>query len=217
MNYWDLAKLFTRWFRKRRLNEFTTLFPPARYHRVLDIGGTSTIWEMLDYPADITLVNIDPAVLKYESSNPLRSYTTVVGDGRKLAIPDKSFDLAFANSVIEHVGDEEDASALASEMSRIAKAFYCQTPNKWFPVEPHLGTLFLHWIPGLLDQYFVVRYCTLWGLMNKPNREQARAALKQTRLLTKSEMKKLFPTAELRVERFLFVLPKSFIAIGKAS
>ena len=80
-----------------------------------------------------------------------RRYFPVVGDGRCLEYLDRSFDLAFANSVIEHVGGPSDADALASEMQRVGKAFYCQTPSKWFPVEPHVGTLFLHWVPGLLN------------------------------------------------------------------
>jgi hypothetical protein len=111
------------------------------------------------------------------------------------------------------VGDEKDAEAFAREMQRVARSFYCQTPNKWFPVEPHLGTLFLHWVPKLLNNYPIIRYCTLWGLMHKPTPEQARDVLRDIRLLTKSELRHLFPKAEICVERCLFVFPKSYIAI----
>ena len=36
-----------------------------------------------------------------------------------------------------------------------------------------------------------------------------------TRLLTKREMKELFPDCEIRTERLLFVIPKSYIAIRR--
>ena len=125
-----------------------------------------------------------------------------------------SFDLVFSNSVIEHVGSEQDAMRFANEMQRIGKAFYCQTPNKWFPIEPHLGTLFLHWLPSLLERYFVLRYLTLWGLMHKPDPAQPQGAARDARLLTKRELKTLFPEAEIVTERFL-LLPKSFIVMRR--
>jgi SAM-dependent methyltransferase len=217
MKYWDLARIFTRWFRKRRFQQFHALFPPAEYRRVLDIGGTPGIWESLDYPADITLLNIDEAALDGYGSNPRRHYSGMVGDGRRLQFGDKEFDLAFANSVIEHVGDENDASDFAKEMRRVGRALYCQTPNKWFPIEPHLGTVFVHWFPQLLKHYLVVRYLTLWGLMNKPTPQQARDAVADIRLLTQSELRTLFPDAEIHVERFLLLFNKSFIAVRRCA
>jgi hypothetical protein len=86
---------------------------------------------------------------------------TSIGDGRSLEFADKSFDLAFSNSVIEHVGDWTDMRQFAAELQCVGKSFHCQTPNKWFPVEPHFGTLFLYWIPSLLSRYVIVRYLTL--------------------------------------------------------
>jgi len=215
MTFRDLELFFTRMFRKRRFRNFQALFPAARHPRVLDIGGTPDIWEMLDYPSEVTLLNVSEIALKGRSRNPCRRYITVLGDGRKLQWQDRSYDLAFANSVIEHVGDEHDAVAFAGEMRRVARGVYCQTPNKWFPIEPHLGALFLHWVPIILNNYYVVRYCTLWGLLNRPTRQQAREAVSDIRLLTKSELRRLFPDAEIRAERFLFVFAKSYVAIRR--
>jgi ubiquinone/menaquinone biosynthesis C-methylase UbiE len=168
---------------------------------------------MMDYSADITLLNISTLWLSLPEGSQ-RTYTAVVGDARQTNYADGSFDLAFSNSVIEHVGSEQDAERFASEMQRVGKAFYCQTPNKWFPIEPHLGTIFLHWLPSLLERYFVLRYFTLWGLMHKPDRSTAKLAARDARLLTKRELKKLFPQAEIVTERF-FLLPKSFIAMKR--
>ena len=215
MYYWDLARYFTRRFRRKRYRNFTSLFPPEHCKRVLDLGGSAELWEMMNYSADITLLNISTLWLSLPETSE-RTYTAVVGDARQTDYPDGSFDLAFSNSVIEHVGSEQDAMRFANEMQRIGKAFYCQTPNKWFPIEPHLGTMFLHWLPSLLERYFVLRYLTLWGLMHKPDRSTAKLAARDARLLTKRELKTLFPEAEIVTERFL-LLPKSFIAMRRPS
>jgi hypothetical protein len=215
MYYWDLAHYFTRRFRRRRYRNFTSLFPPERCQRVLDLGGSAELWEMMEYPAEITLLNISSHWLTVPTGTP-RIYIPVIGDARQTRYKNQSFDLVFSNSVIEHVGTEQDAARFASEMQRVGKAFYCQTPNKWFPIEPHLGTLFLHWFPSLLDRYVVFRYLTLWGLMHKPDRNTARLAAKDARLLTKRELKKIFPGAQIVTERVL-LMPKSYIAMRPPS
>jgi hypothetical protein len=165
------------------------------------------------YRAHITLVNISDAWLRTPESS-CGVYVTLVGDGRRTDFPDRSFDLAFSNSVIEHVGDEADAARFAGELRRIGKAYFCQTPNEWFPIEPHLGTLFLHWVPSCLEKYFVLRYLTLWGLMHKPDRATAKLAARDARLLTKRELRRLFPDAEIVTERFA-LLPKSYAAMRR--
>lgn len=82
---------------------------------------------------------------------------------------DKSFDLAFSNSVIEHVGSEENQFRFAREMMRVEKRVCCQTPSRLFPVDPHLTAPFLHWLPiSWLTPRFL-RYFTLNGwLWKKP-------------------------------------------------
>jgi hypothetical protein len=141
-------------FRRRRIQFFCSAFPPSACRTVLDVGGTPQIWRMLGTPYEVPLLNEDPQELKTGNNR------RVIGDGRNLQFPDKSFDVAFSNSGIEHVGNWEDMQRFASELRRVGNSFYCQTPNKWFPVEPHLGRLFLHWWPRLLNFYFLTRYFT---------------------------------------------------------
>jgi hypothetical protein len=205
--YSRFAVFFMRRFRKRRLKFFSSTFPPSGCRTVLDVGGTSQIWDMLDESYDVTLLNGDPRELE-----PAR-HRCVVGDGRSLQFPSNSFDLAFSNSVIEHVGNWDDMQRFAAELQRVGKSFYCQTANKWFPVEPHLGTLLLHWWPRLLNFFFVTRYLTLWGLMNKPSREQAAKSLANICLLTRRDLEQLFPGATIVSERFL-LFSKSYIVTG---
>ncbi len=212
MSYSRVAYFFMGRFRKKRLKMFASAFPPSCCHTVLDIGGTPHIWEMLGRAYEVTLLNNDPKEFGAGGGN-YDGYTCVVGDGRNLPFPDGTFDLAFSNSVIEHVGNWDDMQRFATEQRRVGKSFYCQTPNKWFPVEPHLGTLFFHWWPRLLRIYFVTRYLTLWGLMNKPDRAQVQTSLDNIHLLTRRDLERLFPGAKIVTERF-FLLPKSYVVLG---
>jgi len=207
MGYSRFAAFFMRRFRKRRMKFFSSTFPPSACRTVLDVGGTSQIWDMLDGSYEVTLLNGDPRELEQAR------HTCVVGDGRSLQFPSKSFDLAFSNSVIEHVGNWDDMQRFAAELQRVGKSFYCQTPNKWFPVEPHLGTLLIHWWPRLLNRFFVTRYLTLWGLMSRPSRRQVEKSLANIRLLTRGDLEQLFPGATIISERFL-LLSKSYIVTG---
>jgi hypothetical protein len=176
---------------------------------VLDVGGTPHIWRTADVSYEVILLNQSPAEM--ESGG----YRCVIGDGRDLQFPDKSFDVAFSNSVIEHVGNWRDKQRFASELRRVGKAYYCQTPNKWFPIEPHFGALFIHWWPRLLDFYFVTRCFTLWGLLDGPSRLQVERSLANIRPLSRQDLTRLFPGATIIAERFLF-LSKSYVVMERA-
>ena len=200
LNYSRILRFFMERFRRKRLAHFRNTFPPEQLGTILDVGGTPDIWNALKYPCEITLLNSDPSEI-----HAANGYHVQVGDGRALPFHDLAFDLVFSNSVIEHVGGWEDMQPFARELRRVGRSYYCQTPNKWFPIEPHLGTLFLHWWPWLLNHYFVIRYLTLWGLLNKPARVTAAKSLSEIHLLSRRELERLFPDGQIFVERFLFM------------
>ncbi len=207
MNYGRIVRSIRPYFQNRRLARLRRLIPLEQCQTIVDVGGTPEVWNKLKLPCCITLVNSDPLELQSSSE-----YRAVIGDGRALDFPSGAFALAFSNSVIEHVGDNTDMERFASELKRVGRSYYCQTPNKWFPIEPHLGTAFLHWFPGLLNLYFVVRFLTLWGLLNKPSRQTAANSIANINLLTRKQFQRLFPDATIHAER-CFGLPKSYIAI----
>jgi hypothetical protein len=112
-----------------------------------------------------------------------------------------------SNSVIEHVTDQ---AKFASEMLRVGKRVYCQTPAKEFPVEPHCLGLFVHWLPRKWFTHFVHRYLTLYGWIAKPDREETEDFKREVKLLTRRDLERLFRGCTVRVERFLG-WPKSYV------
>jgi hypothetical protein len=197
-----IYRFLAKYFRPRRYARFLKAFPPCK---VLDFGGTAVTWQSMPAQFDVTLVNLDPEIsgsgLKYE-----------IADACFTPFEDRSFDLAFSNSVIEHVGDEYRQQKFASEMRRCGKGVYCQTPNFWFPIEPHLLTPFVHWIPKFSQSYFCMRYLTLTGWLVKPNREHFEREYQPIRLLKRDDVRGLFPDCEIWEERFLG-MTKSFCAV----
>jgi ubiquinone/menaquinone biosynthesis C-methylase UbiE len=204
--------VFQNYFRPRRKKAFMRLFPEvSEGASVLDIGGTAGWWKE-DFPQNVNvfIVNVDDDLQQDVVNN---GFTFHKADGRALPFEDKQFDLTFSNSVIEHVGDYQDQARFASEAVRVSKKLYLQTPNKWFPVEPHLMTVFIQWLPYKVARR-LLRYFSVWGLVARPSQQQIDDFLLSTRLLTRAEMKQLFPNAEIREERFLG-MTKSFIVISR--
>ena len=111
-----------------------------------------------------------------------------------------------AARTLRHWQKQQD---FASEMLRVGKKIYFQTPNKWFPVETHLITLFMHWFPFSITRR-LIRYFSIWGIVNKPTQKVIDDFWSSTRLLSRKEVQALFPNCEIKNETF-FGLTKSFI------
>lgn len=176
---------------------------------VLDIGGTFEFWKVMEFgrldTADITLLNLKECQIPENYGN----ITSVVGDATNLKeYGDQQFRLAFSNSVIEHVGDFEAQKRMAKEMVRVGKHCYLQTPNRYFPIEPHFLFPFFQFLP-ISIRTFLVKH---WQLGNMPKGESRMEALniaKSVRLLNKKELESLFPNVTIRKEKIGF-LTKSF-------
>jgi hypothetical protein len=195
---WTLAG----YFRRRRFSGFDQFL--SGIETIVDFGGTPGIWLSIGRQG-VVLLNIDqqPAAT---------GFVAMKGDARKTSFPDESFDLAFSNSTIEHVGTWEDQQAFSRELRRVGKRVYCQTPARSFFFEPHYFTPFVNWFGFLLKRYWFVRYCTYYGIRWKPSREQVKDFQSHLRLLTYAEMETLFPDCTIRNERFLG-MTKAYIAI----
>ena len=126
----------------------------------------------------------------------------------------RAFDLVFSNSVIEHVGSAADQRAMAAEVRRVGRAFFVQTPNRWFPFEPHLLTPLVHYLPRAWQRPLYPY--TFWALLSRPSRAEIDANFEQIRLLTRQQFGTLFPDATLITER-LALMPKCFVARSPAA
>ena len=198
-------------FRKKRFAFFYSLLsslkPPVH---ILDIGGTEDYWKMMELDTSdkvyITLLNLTEADVQ------LPNVKSVSGDARNLKAEDSSFDVVFSNSVIEHVGKYEDQLRMAQEVSRVGKCYFVQTPNKYFPLEPHFLFPLFQFLPMKIRVLLLQNFNLGW-FERTPDAAEATAIVESIRLLTKGEFIALFPKAHIYEEK-VFGLTKSFVAYG---
>lgn len=190
------------------MRQFSATFTLKGSTRIIDVGGTPFNWNLIPERPSVTLVNLAPPPPDQAIAP---NHTFVSADGRELPFPDMAFDIAFSNSVIEHLPTLDDQERFSREFRRVAPNLWLQTPSRWFPIEPHLLTPFIHYLPRTQRRRFI-RNFTVWGWLTRPSQEQIEAVSSAYRLLTFGEMRRLFPDCEIRRERFLG-LTKSYIAV----
>lgn len=181
---------------------------------VIDIGGTSGFWyawkDKFDFTrTHITCVNISTS----HSAVNFDGVTVRHGDATNLSfLKDKSFDVAFSNSVIEHVGLWIQQEKFAAEAKRIARSYLIQTPNFFFPIEPHARTPILHWLPDPIAYRVVMaRKC---GFYQKASTiSQAMRTIQDARMLGPAQFRALFSDANVHYHERFLGLTKSLIAI----
>ena len=201
-------------FRRRRMQRFAAELGITAETRVLDIGGTPDCWRLLPVAPRVTLLNTPRAGADLAGAE-----SWVAGDGRSLPFRDGAFDVVFSNSVIEHVGDAESQRRFAVEVARVGRAYWVQTPNRWFPVEQHLLTPLIHWLPRRWQRSLMPRL-NLWRLLVRvsPDRRQyyIQHYVAEIRLLSAAGLQELFPDGEVLREKFAG-WTKSLVALRRRS
>jgi hypothetical protein len=194
-----LSSLSAR-FRRRRMARFAAELGIISETRVLDIGGTPECWRLLAAAPRVTLLNTPRAGADLAGAE-----FWVAGDGRLLPFRDGAFDVVFSNSVIEHVGDAASQRRFAREVARVGRSYWVETPNRWFPIEQHLLTPFLHWLPQRWQRVLAPR-CNLWRLLVRVSPDRRRYYIEhylgEIRLLDAAGLRDLFPDARILRERF---------------
>ena len=199
-------------FRKRRFllieKLIRTILAEREVARILDIGGTTRYWEMLD-PAlrpqvRLTVLNRQRELDLHRAENLGIAAEEVTGDGCDMPqFADGAFDLAHSNSVIEHVGSYANMIRFAAETRRVGRAYYVQTPYLWFPIEPHYRVPFLHWLP---DAYRIKLHSSMnLGYARRCDYLEAMNRADRVRIVDKALMRALFPDGELVRERYMLM------------
>lgn len=203
--------VFFRYFRTKRMRKAFNRLRWSAETRILDVGGRAYFWELA---RDLGLPTPRVLVVNLEARpEGVPDYIDwIVADARSLPFDDRSFDIAFSNSVIEHLGSKTSQVEMAKEVVRVADSYFVQTPNKWFPIEPHYLTPLIHWFPSRI-RWRLARNFTVWGWITRPSPDYCRSMVEEIRLLAPDEMQELFPDAEILVERFCW-FPKSILAVG---
>ena len=173
-----LAEPFAKRARERRHARFLALLAPAPGMRIVDIGCGSPGLIGLAPELDVTGVDL----LEHPGyPGPFVAADAAAG----LPFADGEFDLAYCNSVIEHVPPARRA-AFAAELRRVARGWYVQTPARSFPIEPHSLLPGAQWLPARLRRPY-------WRL-------GAQGDWEDVSLLARGELEALFGPAER--ERF---------------
>ncbi|MDQ6778945.1 MAG: class I SAM-dependent methyltransferase [Actinomycetota bacterium] len=134
-----VAEPFAARARRRRLEQFLRLAGVGTDTRIVDVGCGGFGLRALLPEYEITGVDV---VERPEYQGPfVRADAT-----RPLPFDDDEFDIGYASSVIEHIPPEH-RSAFASELRRVARGWYVQTPAMSFPIEPHALLPGAHWLP----------------------------------------------------------------------
>lgn len=196
-------------FRNKRFQFFLSLLQSLpKPITILDIGGTVHFWEAMDFKepdVHIILLNLETI----ENLQP--PFSSVKGDATNLSnFADKSVDIVFSNSVIEHLFTWENQQKMASEVQRVGKYHFIQTPNYWFPIEPHWVFPFFQYFPKTI-QYWLTQQFQLGHIPRKPSYAEAKNQVDEIRLLSHKEYRILFPHSRIYCEKFAG-FTKSFIA-----
>jgi SAM-dependent methyltransferase len=208
--YHSVFRKISPYFRRKRMAAFVHEIHPNEGDRILDIGGWPSDWQTM--PIEVKIVTLNLRIAPGSEREDHRC-KPVAGDGTNLPYADQTFEIAFSNSVIEHVGTWERQQLFAREARRVARRLWIQTPARIFPVEPHYLSPFIHWLPRLIRKR-LIRNFTLFGWLSRPNREQVESLLDEIRILSKRELQLLFPDCTIRVERWMG-LPKSYVAVRR--
>lgn len=180
---------------------------------ILDLGGTVEYWKTWSEVFDLSKVEVICLNMFDQPADPaMPNVRGIKGDACNLeAYSDQEFDIAFSNSCIEHVGGWRNMSRFASELRRVSKSYFVQTPNFWFPIEAHARTPVIHWLPDQITYRLHMLFKA--GFYPKANDVNgAMEIVEDAKLLDHQQMKTLFSDAHIHREKF-YGLTKSLVAI----
>ena len=203
----DLSSV-SQTMRANRFRLFRETLQPGPDAAILDVGGTSAMWLGTGLEKNVTLLNLTEPKLK----DLQMGFKAVKGNALDMHMfADQQFDIVFSNSVIEHLGSYKNQKRFASEVHRVGRHYWVQTPNRRFPVEPHFMFPFFQFFPDKMQKKIAVTWKHSHFKRHGIPREKILAELANIRLLTEAEFKLLFIRANL-IREEMFGFTKSFVA-----
>ena len=211
--------------RQKRALMFRRQFQFECETRLLDVGSENGaninfVLEGTTYrPENIFIADIDRNAIESGKAN-FGFQPVLLDESGKLPFEDNFFDIVYCSSVIEHVTVGKDEmweitdgqrfrelaihrqKIFADEIRRVGKKYFVQTPNRNFIIESH------SWLPfvGSLPRSIFVK------VIKFSNRFWVKQTIPDYNLLDKTELKELFPDAEIVAEK-KFGMIKSIIAV----
>jgi 2-polyprenyl-3-methyl-5-hydroxy-6-metoxy-1,4-benzoquinol methylase len=199
---WAETSTTVRGWREGRYRLFRDLCGLRSQDRILDVGaGWGAALERFNTENPIVAVDLKPDARGW-LGNP--NVTVMKADGTNLPFGDREFDVAFSNSVIEHVPPSLQPE-FAKEIRRVAGRYFVQTPNRYFLIEPHYQLPLFQFLPKRARKALNKRFTLGW---------QPKGEWEEINLLSARDMRRLFPDAEVHRERVLG-LTKSLIAVRR--
>lgn len=190
-----------RW-RENRYRRFLELCGVSPGERILDVGaGAGGALERFNKTNEIVAVDLTPGESEWLQQE---NVTVRVADATKLPFENGEFPIVFSNSVIEHIPTELQP-AFAGEIRRVGQRYYVQTPNRWFPIEPHYQFPFFQFFPEKLQRWLNARFTLGW---------REKGHWHPANLLSARDLRRLFPDGEIHRERFLG-LTKSLLVVRR--
>lgn len=223
-----MIKVIANFYRKKAIQKrkrfFLNYLDPSVNDKILDLGSDdgSHLASILPFRENVHIADISKESLN--RGEKIYGFKSILLDeNANLPFSDNEFDIVFCSSVLEHVTvnknqmyefktnkefnakSYERQKLFASEIRRVGKRYFVQTPNRYFIIESHT------WLPVII--VFFPRE-TLLTIIKFFNKFWPKKTSPDWHLLTKTGMQELFPDAEILVEKS-FWMPKSFMAIKR--
>lgn len=199
---WAATSPTVRRWRQKRYERFLELCRVSPDERILDVGaGAGAALERFNRTNEIVALDLNPLESEWLAQDNVR---VEVGDATRMPFADGEFPLVFSSSVIEHI-PKELQPRFAEEIRRVARRYFVQTPNRWFPIEPHYQFPLFHFLPERVQRALNRRFTLGW---------REKGHWEETNLLSASDLRRLFPDGEIHRERVLG-LTKSLMVVRR--
>lgn len=220
---------FVTFFRTRAASRRGALFkdfidsfaPPIR---IIDLGGTVSMWERWGLIEDERLIvdlanNFSMDKNNSEAIPKTAGFSKIDVDVVNLTPEDYSqYDVVFSNSMLEHLADFNQQRSVAKSIILSGKPFFIQVPNKNSLIDPHfahpMAPFFAAWPRSI--QCAALRLSGLNGGRRAKSRAHAERRLMFYNPLSMRDMRSLFPGEGINIlsER-TFGIPMSIVVTSR--